>query len=151
VPDRQTLYDYAGGSAAMTALVDALHERCLADPELNHAFARDLSPDHNRNLAAYLGEALGGPRVYSDSYGGHSAMLDIHARSGADDDFASRFLTCFDQAVDDAGWPEDEEFRQALHDYMAEATNEVNAYGPPDAVVPENLAFPYWSWDGRQS
>jgi hemoglobin len=150
VPDRPTLYEYAGGDAAMTALVDALHERCLTDPELNHAFIQASNPEHLRNLSDYFAEVFGGPRVYSESHGGHSRMLGIHASTGADDEFTARFVTCFDQAVDDAGLPEDEEFRRVLHEYMVWAANEVNDYGPIGSVVPEDLPFPYWSWTGRQ-
>jgi hemoglobin len=151
VSERPTLYDYAGGSAAFVALAGALHERCLADPVLNHPFSHATDPEHLEHLAEYLGEVFGGPRIYSESYGGHSAMLDIHASTGADDEFASRFVVCFDQAIDDAGLPDDKEFRGALHDYMVWATHEVNGYSPAGSVVPENLAFPYWSWSGRET
>jgi hemoglobin len=149
--DRPTLYDFAGGSAAFMALAAALHERCLDDPVLNHPFSHATDPQHLEHLAEYLGEVFGGPRIYSESYGGHSAMLDIHASTGADEEFASRFVVCFDQAIDDACLPDDEEFRRALHDYMVWATSEVDGYSPPGSVVPENLAFPYWSWGGREA
>jgi hemoglobin len=150
MPDRATLYEFAGGSSAMTALVEALHERCLADPVLNHAFIHATNPDHLKNLADYFTEVFGGPALYSTSHGGHSAMLTLHASTGADDEFTARFVTCFDQAVADAGLPEDEEFRRVLHEYMMWAAYEVNDYGPLGSIVPENLEFPHWSWDGRQ-
>src|SRR5271154_2561852 len=120
--DRPTLYDFAGGGPAFLALSLALHERCLADPVLNHPFSHGMRPDHDARLAEYLGEVFGGPRAYSERYGGHSAMLDLHASTDADNELGPRFLACFDQAVDDAELPRDPEFRQALHDYMAWAT-----------------------------
>jgi hemoglobin len=149
--DRPTLYDFAGGAEAFLALSVAMHERCVADPVLNHPFSHGTSPEHDVRLAEYLGEVFGGPRVYSERYGGHSAMLEMHASTGADADLAARFLTCFDQAVDDAGLPDDPEFRGALHDYMAWATSEVEVYSPIGSEVPDGLVFPYWTWNGPQS
>ncbi len=149
--DRPTLYDFAGGAEAFLALSVAMHERCVADPVLNHPFSHDMNPEHDVRLAEYLGEVFGGPRVYSERYGGHSAMLDMHASNGAEPDLPRRFLACFDQAVDDAGMPEDPEFRRALHDYMAWATGEVHGYSPQGSVVPSDLAFPHWTWNGPES
>ena len=61
-PVRPTLYEYAGGDAAFLRLAQAHHERCLADPELNHPFSHDdLNPQHVERLAAYWAEVLGGP------------------------------------------------------------------------------------------
>jgi hemoglobin len=75
-------------------------------------------------------------------------MLTIHAGTGADDEYAARFLACFDQAVDDAEFPSDLELRRVLHDYMAWATGEVNDYSPVGVSAPDNLAMPQWSWNG---
>jgi hypothetical protein len=43
-------------------------------------------------------------------------MLGIHPGQGADEDLGARFVACFVQAADDAGPPDDPEFRliQAL-------------------------------------
>jgi hemoglobin len=151
VDERPTLYDFAGGAEAFLTLSLAMHERCLADPVLNHPFSHGTSPEHDVRLAEYLGEVFGGPRVYSERYGGHSAMLDMHASTGADHDFPQRFLACFDQAVDDAALPQDPEFRQALHDYMAWATREVDSYSPRGSEVPSDLEFPNWTWNGPEN
>lgn len=150
VDARPSLYEFAGGSEAFLALAAALHERCLADPVLNHPFSHATSPEHLEHLAGYLGEVFGGPPRYSEGVGGHAAMLSIHASIGADDDLAERFLSCFDRAVVDAGLPDDPAFRSALHDYMTWATAEVNDYSPLGSVVPDTLAFPRWTWDGPE-
>ncbi len=145
--ERESIYDYVGGDDAFLALASALNDRCLADPVLNHPFSHPSHPQHLERLAAYLGEVFGGPPRYS-ALGGHSAMLEQHAGTGADDDYAARFLACFDQAVDDANFPDDSELRRALHDYMAWATGEVNGYSPVGVSAPTGLAMPHWSWDG---
>ncbi|MGA2123386.1 MAG: group II truncated hemoglobin [Acidimicrobiales bacterium] len=145
--ERESIYDYVGGGDAFLALASALNDRCLADPVLNHPFSHPSHPQHLERLAAYLGEVFGGPPGYS-ALGGHSAMLEQHAGTGADDDFAARFLACFDLAVDDANFPDDPDLRRVLHDYMAWATSEVNDYSPVGVSAPTGLAMPCWSWDG---
>jgi hemoglobin len=139
-----------GGASAFFALASALNERCLADPVLNHPFSHEGHPEHLARLAGYLGEVFGGPASYS-ALGGHSAMLSIHANSGADDDLASRFVVCFDQAVDDARLPDEPALRQVLHDYMSWATSDVHKYSPHGSIVPVNIEMPLWSWDGPVS
>ena len=78
-----------------------------------------------------------------------TSMLRLHAGNGPGMlDLGRRFVDCFTEAADDAGLPEDPEFRAALRAYMEWATSVVDAYADPDAVVPEGLRMPRWGWDG---
>lgn len=62
----RSVYDAAGGSAALGRLAAAWHHRCLQDPVVSHAFSHPgLHPQHVERLAAYWGEALGGPAGYT--------------------------------------------------------------------------------------
>jgi hemoglobin len=144
------MFEFAGGEPAFLALAAAHHERCLADPELNHPFSHGTAPHHLEHLAAYWAEVFGGPPRYSNSHGGHSAMLEIHARQGSGDDFGPRFVTCFMQAADDVGLPDDPDFRAQLRAYMEWATGEVVSYAPADAQVESGLPVPRWGWNGRE-
>ena len=99
------MYEFAGGEQGFLALAAATHERCLADPELNHPFSHHVSPRHIENLAAYWAEVFGGPPSYSTNLGGHSGMLTIHAGEGAPEEMGDRFEACFIQAMDDAELP----------------------------------------------
>jgi hemoglobin len=143
------MFEFAGGEAAFLKLAGALHQRCLEDPELNHPFSHS-KPDHVERLAAYLMEAFGGPPRFSQTYGGQSAMLQIHAGEGPMDDLGRRFVACFVQAADDAGLPDDHEFRAGLRAYMESAVAEVLSYGPPESVVPVGLPLPRWGWNGPE-
>lgn len=145
---RPSLYEYAGGDRAMVALARAFHERCLADPVLSHPFSHPGNPEHVQRLADYWGEVLGGPPRYSESFGGHSAMLGIHAGQGAEADLGSRFVSAFVLAADDSGLPDDPEFRDALRAYMEWAVAEVLALSPKGARVDDGLPTPHWDWDG---
>ena len=99
------MFEFAGGEAAFRALAAAHHRRCLEDPELSHPFSHPGNPEHVERLADYWAEVFGGPARYSASYGGHSAMLAIHAGEGVGDEYGQRFVACFVQAADDAHLP----------------------------------------------
>src|SRR2546421_10013352 len=147
---RPSMFEFAGGRAAFLALAAAHHQACLADQVLSPPFSRPGNPDHVERLADYWAEVFGGPPRYSESFGGHSAMLGIHAGQGADADLGDRFVACFVQAADDAGLPDDAEFRAGLRAYMEWAVGEVLAYSPPEARVPAGMPAPRCGWDDLQ-
>jgi hemoglobin len=146
---RPSLFDYAGGGTAMLRLAEAHHVRCLADPELNHPFSHPgQHPQHVERLAAYWGEVLGGPPVYSESCGDQTTLIGIHAGHGDMGDLPDRFVGCFVAAADDAQLPDDPIFRTALREYMVWAVSEFNAYPYDTSDVPAGLRVPSLSWDG---
>jgi hemoglobin len=78
-------------------------------------------------------------------------MLGLHAGIGeVDDDLGDRFVACFLQAIDDAGFPDDAELRTVLRDYMGWAVGEVMSYAPEGSVVEPDLRTPRWGWTGRE-
>ena len=118
----ESVYAAAGGEEAMLALAHAWHRRVMADDLVSHPFRHGFRPDHSERLAAYWGEALGGPSTYSDRYGDETSVVRIHSGNGAHDEMNERAIACFDQALEDTGLAEDERLRQALHDYFSAAT-----------------------------
>ncbi len=146
-----TLFDFAGGQTAFLALASAHHSRCLADPELNHPFSHeDQNPQHIERLAAYWAEVMGGPASYTGSMGDQTSLLVMHSGNGDMTDLGRRFVTCFVQAMDDAGLPADPDFRAAMTAYMRWAVADVLLYSDPGSHVPHGVAIPHWSWDGLQ-
>ena len=100
----RSVYDAAGGSAALARLAAAWHHRCLQDPVVSHAFSHPgLHPQHVERLAAYWSEALGGPAGYSAGMGDHSHVLRLHAGNGEHAEMDRRAQQCFAVALDDAG------------------------------------------------
>jgi len=149
---RPSLYEFAGGEPAFLALATAHHARCLADPELNHPFSHPgQHPRHVERLAAYWGEVMGGPASYSSTCGDHSYVLNLHAGNGDMSDLGTRFADCFMLAADDAGWPDDPEFRAAIRGYIDWAVAAVALSHPHDTDVPAGLPLPRWSWDGLEA
>jgi hemoglobin len=119
-------------------------------PRYGHPFSHLGNPQHVERLAGYWAEVLGGPPRFSGSFGGHSAMLRLHAGEEVEDDLGSRFVACFVQAADDAGLPDDPDFRAALRAYMEWAVGEVLSYSPRDSTVPDDLPVPRWGWNGLE-
>jgi hemoglobin len=145
----QTVYEAAGGADGMVRLASAWHGRVMADEVVSHAFSHGYAPDHTERLAAYLGEALGGPAAYSHSYGDETAVVRIHSGNGAHEEMDQRAIACFDQALADVGLDGDDRLRQVLHDYFAWATTTTMArYHRSADDVPDGLSIPRWSWEG---
>jgi hemoglobin len=143
------VYEAAGGEAGMLGLAQAWHERVLADEVVSHAFSHGFDPHHTERLAAYLGQALGGPPAFSTRYGDESAVVRMHSGNGVHDDMDDRAIACFDQALDDVGIEPDGRLRNVLHDYFAWATRTtMTAYPDSPDDVPDGLNVPRWSWDG---
>jgi hemoglobin len=150
-----TIYEAVGGIEVLERLAEATHQRCLADPLLNHPFSHaDNQPDHTARLAAYWAEALGGPATYTTAMGGSESHVQrLHAGEGAYAVEASpRFVQCVVASFDEAGVPADPEVRQAIADYVAwAATGPFQAWPDSADDVPDDLPLSRWDWDGPVS
>jgi hemoglobin len=144
-----TVYEAAGGSEGMLRLAAAWHERVLADEVVSHAFSHGFRIDHTERLAAYWGEALGGPATFTNGLGSESSVVREHSGNGAHHEMDDRAIACFDEALVDVGLDSDLRLRGVLHDYFAWATRvSMDAYPDNADAVPAELSFPHWSWDG---
>ncbi|HET8600045.1 MAG TPA: group II truncated hemoglobin [Segeticoccus sp.] len=147
--DELTVYEAAGGAAGLLRLSRAWHERVMADEVVSHAFSHGYHPQHSERLAAYWGEALGGPATFSAQYGDETSVVRMHSGNGPHEEMNRRAIECFDQALVDAGLADDDRLRQVLHDYWAWATTtSMYRYHESADAVPNGLPLPRWSWDG---
>lgn len=94
---------------------------------------------------------LGGPSTFSETCGDETHVLALHCGNGEMGDLPERFYTCFVLALDDAGLPDDPEFRAAIQAYMRWAVDNLMAYSAVDTVVPTGLPMPRWGWDGLET
>jgi hemoglobin len=148
----ETVYDAAGGGDGLLRLARAWHTRVMADEVVSHAFSHGFHPEHSERLAAYWGEALGGPARYSASYGDETSVVRIHSGNGAHEEMDRRAIACFDQALVDVGLSADDRLRAVLHDYFAWATSTtMSRYHSSADDVPPYLQIPHWSWNGLVS
>ena len=98
-PMRSTIYDEIGGEPAVTAIVDALYERLVADPDLMSYFdGRDMLrlKAHQRALVTV---ALGGT---SEEYAGRM-MQPAHAGMAITHEAFDKVLDHLEAALLDTG------------------------------------------------
>ena len=132
----------------MTRIADAWHRRVMADPVVSHAFHGGAKPDHVDRLAAYLGEALGGPARYTTTYGDHATVVRMHSGDGEHDEMNVRAIDCFASALRDAGIDADRETYQAVLDYWTWAVwHSMGEFIRSAGDVPADLPMPHWDWD----
>ena len=144
-----TLYEAAGGADGLRLLAEAWHARALADEVVSHAFSHGYRDDHVERLAAYWGEALGGPLTYTTTYGDESSVVRLHSGNGEHEEMDRRAIAAFDAALVDTGLAGHPRLRDALHDYFAWATTTMMArYQASADDVPDGLVLPRWTWDG---
>ncbi len=142
----ETIYQAAGGAEGMRRLAHAWHARVMADEAASHPFSHGFRPDHSERLAAYLGEALGGPPLYSTTMAHETAVQRIHAGNGEHVDIDDGAIAAWVLAVDDLGFGDP--LRQVLIDYWVAGVARMNEHPDPPDTVPDGLAIPRWSWDG---
>jgi hemoglobin len=133
----------------MLRLAGAWHARVMEDDVVSHAFSHGFHRDHTERLATYWAEALGGPAAYSAAYGDETAVVRLHSGHGAHEEMDRRAIACFDQALADVGFAQDDRVGQVLHEYFAWATTTtMSRYHRSADDVPDGLHIPRWSWDG---
>ncbi len=144
-----SVYDAMGGADAVLRLAHAWHVRVLADEVVSHAFSHGYRDDHTERLAAYWGEQLGGPPAFTEQLGGdHSTVVRMHSGNGEHREMDRRAEACFVQALDDAEIPEAPELRRTLQYWFHWGIGEMDKAPDTPDDVPDDLAFPRWSWDG---
>jgi hemoglobin len=143
------MYEFAGGMDAFRRLGDAQYRGCRQDPLLVRVFGAEEQPGHAERLAAWLAEVFGGPKTYSERYGGHEAMVRHHMGRAIDEAQRNRFVEVTMAAADEVGLPADETFRERFRAYLEWGTKLAVHFSEPGARVPHGAPVPSWSWDGH--
>lgn len=141
-----TLFEWAGGAASLTALVETFYEAVLRDDLLEPVF-RDMDPQHRAHVAAWLGEVFGGPAVYSAERGGHRGMVEHHLGQGITERQRRRWVELLKDAADEVGLPSDPEFRAVFVGYLEWGSRMATMYAAPGAQPPgPDAPMPHWDW-----
>ena len=140
-----TLFEWAGGEAALVRLFTEFYSRVPNDPLLAPVFAH-MDPKHAEHVAAFVGEVLGGPKRYSSEHGGHPAMIRKHLQRKLDHDQRKRWIQLLLECADDVGLPDDPEFRSALVAYLEWGTRLAVMNSQPGAEAVEDAPMPVWGW-----
>jgi hemoglobin len=141
-----TLFDWAGGQVAIRRLIDTFYDRVEADALLSPFFPGGVTEDHREHVSRWWAEVFGGPAVYTERLGGYERMLAHHRGLGITGEQRLRFVTTMSRAADDAGLPDDPEFRAALVGYLEWGTRLALANSQPGAQPPPQAPVPRWGW-----
>ena len=140
-----TLFEWIGGTPALTALFKLFYERVPADALLGPLFAH-TSPEHVEHVERFVAEVLGGPKSYSAELGGHPAMLRKHVGRALTEEQRQRWMQLLLQCADEVGVPSDPEFRSALVSYLEWGTRLAVINSQPGADASGTAPMPSWGW-----
>ncbi len=141
-----TLYDWAGGSDAIRRMIDCFYDRVEPDPLLGPLFPGGVSEEHRANVTLWWSEVFGGPARYTEELDGYERMLAHHRNLGITADQRRQFVTLMSLGADDAGLPDDPEFRSALLAYLEWGTR-LAMHNSGDATdIAEHAPVPRWGW-----
>jgi CDGSH-type Zn-finger protein/truncated hemoglobin YjbI len=146
-PDRTpTLFEWAGGLPALTTMTRIFYSKYVPqDPLIGPLFA-NMAPDHPERVAAWLGEVFGGPKNYSQQYGGYERMVSQHLGKGLSEAQRARWVSLICQSANDAGLPADAEFRAAFVAYLEWGSHLALENSQAGAKPPAHMPMPRWWW-----
>jgi hemoglobin len=140
-----SLYDWAGGSAALERLTEVFYAKVKNDPLLQPVFAH-MDANHPRHVAQFIGEVFGGPEAYSGQRGGHAHMIRQHLGRHLSEPMRRQWVSLLLDAADEAGLPDDPEFRSAFLSYIEWGTRLAVINSQPNVKVEEEQPMPKWGW-----
>ena len=140
-----TLYEWAGGGPAVARMINAFYDRVELDDLLSVLFPGGVSADHREHVSVWWSEVLGGPSDYT-AMGGYPRMLAHHLGLDISVEQRRRFVSLMSMAADDAGLPDDPEFRAAIIGYLEWGTRLAMQNSKPGAEVVTEAPVPRWGW-----
>ena len=97
-------------------------------------------------MATWWCEVLGGPAAYTAELGGYEAMIAKHAGLAIGAEQRRRFVALLSLAADEAGLPDDPEFRSALIAYAEWGSRLAMHNSQPGTAVAPHAPVPRWGW-----
>ena len=141
-----TLFEWAGGLPALLRVTRIFYSKYVPeDPLIGPLFA-NMSPDHPERVAAWLGEVFGGPKNYSEQYGGYTRMISQHLGKGLTEAQRARWVSLMCRSADESGLPQDAEFRAAFVAYLEWGSRLALENSQPGAKPPAHMPMPRWWW-----
>jgi hemoglobin len=141
-----TLYEHAGGGEALHRLEEIFYARALSDPVLRELFTERV-PTHVDHLTWFTAESFGGPDRFTAEVG-FQHLIDVHRHLRITDEQRDRFVALYLEALDEAGLPGDEPFRQAVREHaeFGARVAQQNSWAQADADLHPIRAVPAWQW-----
>jgi len=143
-----SLFEHAGGEAALHRLEQAFYDSVLADPLLKPLFG-DGQPQHVDHLTAFTSESFGGPDRFSREVG-FAHLIAVHRGLKITEEQRQRFVELYMEALDTTGMPDDEPFREAVRSHVEFGSRVAmqNSHAESDDELHPLREVPHWNWDG---
>jgi hemoglobin len=143
---RESLYDHAGGDAALHRLEEVFYDKALADPLLRRLFNERI-PTHVDHLTWFTAESFGGPDRFTAELG-FQYLIDVHRHLQITDEERERFVALYLESLDEAGLPDDEPFRQAVREHVEFGARvaQQNSRAETDSELHPIRDVPSWQW-----
>jgi hemoglobin len=142
----KTLCEWAGGEAAIARMIECFYDRVERDELISPFFPGGVSREHRDHVSLWWVEVFGGTAAYTEQLGGYRRMLKHHRGLGITPEVRRRFVETMSIAADDAGLPDDPEFRSALLAYLEWGTRLAMHNSQSGAEVTEDAPVPRWGW-----
>ena len=144
-----TLFEHAGGEAALHRLEEAFYSSVLADPLLQPLFGAG-NPTHVEHLTMFTAESFGGPNRFSRELG-FAHLIDVHRGLRITEAQRQRFVELYRAALDTADMPTDPAFRAAVMEHVEFGSRVAlqNSQATTDAELHPLREVPRWSWPGE--
>jgi hemoglobin len=142
----ETLYEHAGGDEGLHHLEELFYDKALADPLLANLFT-ERRPTHVDHLTWFTAESFGGPNRFSRELG-FQYIIDVHRNLEITEDQRERFVALYLEALDEAGMPNDEPFREAVREHVEFGSHvaQQNSWAKNDAELHPIRQVPKWNW-----
>jgi CDGSH-type Zn-finger protein/truncated hemoglobin YjbI len=146
-PDREpTLFEWAGGYPVFLRMTRIFYERHVPEDDLLAPLFSQMEPDHPERVASWLSEVFGGPKFYSQRYGGYTRMISKHLKKHLTEAQRSRWVSLLGRSADEALLAADPEFRAAFVAYLEWGTRLAVENSQDDSRPPEGMPVPRWWW-----
>ena len=140
-----SLFEWAGGMPAIERLMDLFYKKVRADALLAPIFAQ-MTAEHPQHVAHFVAEVLGGPALYSKERGGHPHMISRHLNRRLTQPQRLQWVRLLLETADEAGLPDDPEFRSALVAYLEWGSRLAVLNSQPGAAADPKAPMPQWGW-----
>jgi|SRR6516162_9886740 len=143
----ESMYEHAGGAAAIHHLEEIFYDKVLRDPVLSAVFTERM-PTHVDHLTWFTAESFGGPDRFSRELG-FRHIIDVHRHLEITDEQTRRFVTLYLEALDEAGLPSDEPFRNAVRSHLDFGVDvaQRNSWAETESELHPIRAVPRWTWE----
>ena len=142
-----TLYEWAGGNEVLEKLTKVFYDKVFKD-ELLYPIFKNMSGDHTKHVAHFIGEVFGGPKLYTENdHGSHHKMVAHHLGRMLTEQQRKQWIALLLESCDEIGLADDPEFRSALVGYLEWGSRiAVINSNTTDNPLNENEPMPEWGW-----